>query len=255
MKILSLLLVIVLFIMMFPLVENLPQFGDPNQISNQKVSKYYLEHTLEVNDVPNVVTAVLADYRAFDTMFETAVVFIAGLAIIFILRRPRRRKNKNGYVYEKLVDHVGYQPNIIVQTTCRIFVPIMQLFALYVLAHGHHSPGGGFQGGVILGSMLILLAVCFNLRIMLQKFSIRKHILYSAIGVLIFFMFGFLAIFFGKNFLDYTYLNTILGLTDKESRSLGILFVETGVAVAVMSVMFTIYANLRTSGRINTAEQ
>ena len=47
----------------------------------------------------------------------------------------------------------------------------MQLFALYVVAHGHHSPGGGFQGGVILGASLILLAMSTNIQTVLKTFS------------------------------------------------------------------------------------
>ena len=43
--------------------------------------------------------------------------------------------------------------------------PFIQLFGLYVIAHGHHSPGGGFQGGVILGTSLILLAMGNNMSI------------------------------------------------------------------------------------------
>jgi multicomponent Na+:H+ antiporter subunit B len=45
--------------------------------------------------------------------------------------------------------------DLIVTTICRILIPFIQLFGLYVIAHGHHSPGGGFQGGVILGASII----------------------------------------------------------------------------------------------------
>ena len=85
-----------------------------------------------------MVTAVLADYRGFDTMFETVVVFIAGMAVIAILRgssagRPRRKDHE-----------VEAEPDLIVTNTVRLIVPVIQIFAFYVLAHGHVSPGGGF---------------------------------------------------------------------------------------------------------------
>jgi len=49
--------------------------------------------------------------------------------------------------------------DIIIGTVARVMIPFIQLFALYVIMHGHHSPGGGFQGGVILGASLVLLLI------------------------------------------------------------------------------------------------
>ena len=59
---------------------DLPDWGDPNSPASTHLSNDYIEHATEQTQVPNLVTAVLADYRGFDTMFETAVVFTAGLA-------------------------------------------------------------------------------------------------------------------------------------------------------------------------------
>ena len=54
---------------------------------------------------------------------------------------------------------IAEQQSIIVKTLCRLLVPFIQMFGLYVIMHGHSSPGGGFQGGVILASSFILLAL------------------------------------------------------------------------------------------------
>jgi multicomponent Na+:H+ antiporter subunit B len=51
------------------------------------VSPRYIERTLEETKVPNAVTSVLADYRGYDTMFETSVIFTAGIAVMMLLRR------------------------------------------------------------------------------------------------------------------------------------------------------------------------
>ena len=67
-------------------VSDLPQWGDPYSPVNTKVSSYYVENAYGDTKVPNLVTAVLADYRSFDTMFETCVVFIAVLGI-FVIKR------------------------------------------------------------------------------------------------------------------------------------------------------------------------
>ena len=65
----------------------LPARGDPNAPSNAYVSPTYLERSFEDTHTPNVVTSVLADYRGYDTLGETTVIFTAGLACLFILRR------------------------------------------------------------------------------------------------------------------------------------------------------------------------
>lgn len=68
-------------------VEDLPPWGDPNQPASLHVSPRYIEKGLTETGVPNMVTAVLADYRGYDTLFETAVIFTAGVAVLMILRR------------------------------------------------------------------------------------------------------------------------------------------------------------------------
>ena len=67
----------------------LPERGDPQAPANVHVSPYYIEKTLEETETPNIVTSVLADYRGYDTLGETIVIFTAGLACILILWRGR----------------------------------------------------------------------------------------------------------------------------------------------------------------------
>ena len=73
--------------------------------------------------------------------------------------------------------------DLITQTTSRLLFPFIQVFALYVIAHGHHSPGGGFQGGVILGAAIILFALTHNLREAIQRLGERIVTLFSSVGV------------------------------------------------------------------------
>ena len=68
-------------------VEDLPAFGDSTSPASSNVSPYYLVNSLRETETPNVVTAVLMDYRALDTMLETGVIFTAGLACWLLLRR------------------------------------------------------------------------------------------------------------------------------------------------------------------------
>ncbi|HEX9903709.1 MAG TPA: DUF4040 domain-containing protein [Propylenella sp.] len=68
----------------------LPPFGVPDSPIHQHVAPRYLQKSIEETGVPNVVTAVLADYRAFDTLGEATVIFTGGIGAVLLLRRSRR---------------------------------------------------------------------------------------------------------------------------------------------------------------------
>lgn len=230
-------------------VDDFPEWGDANSPANaSEVSKYYIEHTMEDSGVPNMVTAVLADYRSYDTMFETVVVLIAGIAIMAILRvmtqMPGGARPSPPHV-------VGDHHDIIIGTTCRLLIPVLQLFALYVVAHGHHSPGGGFQGGVILGASFILTAIAKGLEPALERMPEKRYVKLAFVGVGIYAGFGLLCQFLGKNFLDYGILHLVMPATDAvEARSHSMLGVEIGVAFTVSAIMFAMYANLSSKGEL-----
>lgn len=67
--------------------EDLPRFSDPASPASVHVSPEYLKNSMSDTETPNVVTSVLMDYRAFDTLIETAVIFTAGIACALLLRR------------------------------------------------------------------------------------------------------------------------------------------------------------------------
>ena len=66
---------------------DMPDWGSPRSPANLHVSPRYIEKTVEETAVPNMVTSVLADYRGYDTLGETTVIFTAGLSCILLIRR------------------------------------------------------------------------------------------------------------------------------------------------------------------------
>jgi multicomponent Na+:H+ antiporter subunit B len=227
--------------------RDFPRFADGLSPASLHISPYYIKQTLHDTNVPNIVTSVLADYRGFDTMFETSVIFTAGLAVIAILRRYT--VNSVDRLPESYVISEGY-PDTIIRFIARQLAPFIQLFALYVVAHGHHSPGGGFQGGVILGASFILLAISYDLRFITAVMNEKWNVLLGNIGVLIYAGIGFLCLLMGANFLDYSILSKILPATDRVmARSHGMLGVEIGVAIAVMAIVVSIYLNIVSQGK------
>jgi len=131
--------------------------------------------------------------------------------------------------------------DIIVKTLARLLVSFIAIYALYVVMHGHYSPGGGFQGGVILAAGFVLLGISHGLEKTRKLMSKKVAGVISSIGVLIYGGIGALCLILGGNYLDYGKLSKLFLVTPDRARSLGILGVEIGVALAVMGVMCTIF--------------
>ncbi len=246
MKKIALLITLALGVLLLAAAEDFPDWGDPQSPASVHLSPHFIEKSMEETSVPNLVTAVLADYRGYDTMFETIVIFCAGIAVLTILRRTHRKRPK---AVKPRPEREG--ADVILQSAARLLVPVMQLFALYVVAHGHHSPGGGFQGGVILGASFILLALAYDLKTALARLKEKTVLFMSGIGVVIYAGIGVICLFLGRNFLAYAAWAKILGISEVEAHSHGMLGVEIGVAITVMAIMFSLYVDLASGGDLD----
>ncbi len=134
--------------------------------------------------------------------------------------------------------------NLIVQTVCRVMIPFIQIYALYVIAHGHYSPGGGFQGGVILTAALALIFLAYGQKPAVRRMNRTQAVVFCSIGVAIYVGIGLYCLLAGGNFLDYSRLAPLLHVSVPRARSLGILGVEIGVGLAVMSAMYSIILDI-----------
>ncbi len=139
----------------------------------------------------------------------------------------------------------------VIQMPARLMIPFIQLFGLYVIVHGHYSPGGGFQGGVILGSSFILMAIAFDLQTTIGYLSERSNLRMANAGAFIFVGTGVLCALLGGLFLDYSALARIIPIDPVEWRSLGIFLVEVGVGLTVMNIMVSLYWDLGSAGRMD----
>lgn len=138
--------------------------------------------------------------------------------------------------------------SVVVRTSCKVLVPFAQVFALYVLFHGHESPGGGFQGGAILGASIILLRFTQVRSLSARYLPGSLALQLGAAGVLIYGSFGLLPMLWGGNFLDYGRI-PFPGVSVAEARALGILGVEIGVCSGVAGVMVSIFDDLAPTPR------
>jgi multicomponent Na+:H+ antiporter subunit B len=136
--------------------------------------------------------------------------------------------------------------SVIVHTLARVFTPIIQLFALYVLFHGHYSPGGGFQAGALFAASVILPIIVFGIQGSLIVLE-RRAIILGGIGILLYAGIGLVPLILGEEFLNYGEL-PIPGMEASARRHWGILGIEIGVTIAVAATAVSIYYSLRERG-------
>ncbi len=98
----------------------------------------------------NLVTAILLDYRLFDSLFEAGILLIAVSGVIWISKHESQEKNAQ-FMLDKFKT-----PDLFV-TFSRLVYPLMLAFGFYVIINGHVSPGGGFQGGAIIATAILIL--------------------------------------------------------------------------------------------------
>ena len=91
MRILGLIVTVITGALLIYGTIDMPKWGDPDSPASRHVSPRYIERTEVETATPNIVTSILADYRGYDTLGETTVIFTAGMSCILLLRRRRKR--------------------------------------------------------------------------------------------------------------------------------------------------------------------
>lgn len=131
----------------------------------------------------------------------------------------------------------------IVRLMCRVVARVIQVYAVYVVFHGHYSPGGGFQGGGLLAAAVFLLRIGEGNLASQSDLSSRLALVLGSVGALIFLIAGFVVIPFGGLYLEYGRLP--FPTVDPASLHYWmILIVEFGVALAVMAILVAIFDQL-----------
>jgi multicomponent Na+:H+ antiporter subunit B len=110
-----------------------------------------------VRQVSNVVTAVNYDYRGFDTLGEEFILFTAVGGVALLLRERHDEEDlPEARFHDRLVGRFVPEQTEAVRGAGFVFFALTVLFAIYIILHGHLTPGGGFQGGSILASGWVL---------------------------------------------------------------------------------------------------
>lgn len=115
------------------------------QTSLNRSATYYTSNSAAEVGAANVVTAIVVTYRGLDTLGEVTVLFLTALIVGYMLRQSSTGKDRKRSTSEILV------------TSSAILIPGSIVLGVYVFINGHLTPGGGFQGGAIIGTAIALM--------------------------------------------------------------------------------------------------
>jgi multicomponent Na+:H+ antiporter subunit B len=139
-------------------------------------ARYYAERTAADLGAANIVTAIVVTYRGLDTLGEVTVLFLAASIVGLVLAQDTHKTPRTRVPGGELLT-----------TGTRFLVPMILLLGVYVFVNGHLTPGGGFQGGAIIASGILLLLLADPLKHfshgLISAIESLAGILYVAIGL------------------------------------------------------------------------
>jgi len=127
------------------------------QQSLRPLAESYVRRVPQELGAPNIITGILLTYRAFDTLGEVAVLFMVAASVGLVLGAGHPPR---GVSSEDRPDKV-WPSSEIVQSGAQILVPLISIFAAYIIMNGHLSAGGGFQGGAVIASCVLLMLLAY----------------------------------------------------------------------------------------------
>ena len=243
-RIYSLLAVVIclaIIVFLLSTVADLPRFGKEDNPINNEVSQRYIEKGVEETGATNIVSGMILNYRAFDTLGESHVLFVAACSVILLLRLSK--SDSKSYLQEVAYDR-HYEPknDLILQTATRYLFPILLLFSVYVLVNGHLSPGGGFSGGTVLGAALILYVCAYGSKSIYGFFG---HRLYSAVKVSALCLYSLIILYYAFTGANGLPSAMPLGTPGRIFSAGFILPINVAVGFEVACTMFGFYAYFR----------
>lgn len=224
-------------------ISYLPRYGVENPESTAVVRRY-VENGLQETGAVNIISGIILDYRAFDTLGESHVLFTALMCVTVLLRRDRknmRTQYEDFYTIRDEKYHELYRESIM-RMVAAVLLPCLFLYGAYVLLNGQNSPGGGFSGGAVLGSGMMICAAAYGFR------STDKVITKRAAGLIAFFALGFYS--FAKGYVFFTGANGLENHIPKGTPgailSGGLILpLDIAVGLVVACTMFGFYSLFR----------
>lgn len=246
-QVMSVLLCLSIIFVLLWTVAYLPAFGNAGNPDNNEVSARYIERGLQETGAVNIVTGMILDYRAFDTFGESCVLFIASCCVLVLLRIDAADGNEQARKRLEEANDRLFEPknDVILQKCACVLVPLILVFGIYIVLNGHLSPGGGFSGGAVLGSGLILYLNAFGFG-KTERFFTEKVYRRLTLSALTFYCLAKSYSFFtGANHMES---GIPLGMPGRILSSGLILPLNICVGLVVACTMYAFYALFRKGG-------
>ena len=232
-------------------VSYMPKTGSATNPVNNEVPEKYIEEGLQDTGATNIVAGMILDYRAFDTLGESHVLFVATITVIILMRIDKKKKMAGDTDPEtkeqaEINDRI-YEPknDAILQFAARFLVPLIMIFGIYVVLNGHLSPGGGFSGGAIIGAGLILYLNAFGFEKTERFFTEKTFKRISFVSLAFYALAKCYSFFMGANHLDNHIPKGIPG----HILSGGLILpLNIAVGCVVACTMYAFYALFRKGG-------
>ncbi len=229
---------VIFWIVLISAVLEMPTFGD---IKNPTLNEIYRLYT-EKGPAENRVTNIILNYRGYDTMGEVTVIFTALCSVIAILKRESLSTS-----YSE-IESSDVRPSLITTTVISLLLPFIILFSIYIVMFGHIFPGGGFQGGTILGATWIIFVLIFGLVEAMRKFPLELRTILEISAVFSFCLVGFIGLFAGTNFLTFTLPGLPVPTQHSISKAMYLLL-EVGIGVGGAAIFTSIYYSMKRDER------
>ena len=221
------------------MTAHISRYGQENPRATEVSDRYVREGLTETGAV-NVVAGMILDYRAFDTLGESHVLFTALLCVIILLSIDSKnmRSAYEDYYMIRTEQFFPTEGDSILHRVGIVLAPSIMLYGVYVLLGGHLGPGGGFSGGVILGTGLIILSASLGDSVM-DHFLPRRRYHTIIFLALTFYSFAKGYVFFtGANGIE----NRIPNGTPGAILSAGLILpLDIAVGLVVACTMFGLY--------------
>lgn len=198
-RLVTLLSLLALAALLLYVVAGMPPMGNPENPTRTHITPTYLENAPRDTGSENVITAININYRGYDAMGKVTIIFTALIGVVAIL--GRRREEWTAYAGLPLENAYS----TIVRTMVRFLTPFIILFSLYVTLCGEITPGGGFQGGAIIGASMIVFTTIFGYRESSRRIPQKLRVPLEGSAVTVFFVVGVLGLVGGGNFLTYAW--------------------------------------------------
>jgi len=236
---------VALIAMLLTAVSYLPPVGAADNPASNEVAAKYIEDGLQDTGAVNIVTGMILDYRAFDTLGESHVLFIATCTVLILLRSDKKKEKQQEKTDQRREQHYEPKDDSILQRVTFLLFPIIVIYGIYVILNGHISPGGGFSGGAIIGAGLILYANAFGFADLNRFFTEKTYKWISFVSLAFYCLAKSYSFFTGANHLES---GIPLGTPGAILSSGLILPLNICVGMVVACTMYAFYTLFRKGG-------